>query len=181
MTYANRGKSMWPVIRSILAVIAGFVVASVIMMINETANARVFYPDFARQAEAKDKEITQQAVQQGVDANSSEVLKQRREAVREILANAPLGALLVVVFGWAISSVAGGFFAAWIVGRSPITHGVVLGVLLTLAGIANNLMIPPPAWFWVLTIVVFLPATFMGARLAPTRAASPTATTVPIT
>ena len=172
---------MWPVFRSILGVIAGFVVASVIMMVNETANARVFFPGFAEQAAAKDKAITQNAVDQGLAADSSEVLMQRREAVREVMAGAPVGALLVVIFGWAISSIAGAFVATWIAGRSPITHGVILGVLLTLAGIANNLMIPPPTWFWVLTIIVFLPATFLGARLAPKRTGEPTAATVPVT
>jgi hypothetical protein len=44
---------------------------------------------------------------------------------------------------------------------------MVLGVLLTLAGVANNLMLPPPVWFWIATFAVFLPATYIGARLVP--------------
>ncbi len=45
-------------------------------------------------------------------------------------------------------------------------HALILGGLLTLAGIANNLMLPPPAWFWLPTLLVFLPAAFAGARMA---------------
>ncbi len=42
---------MWAVIRSILAVIAGFVAASAVMMIVETANGRLLYPELGKQAE----------------------------------------------------------------------------------------------------------------------------------
>jgi hypothetical protein len=43
---------MWAVIRSILAVIAGFVVASVVMMIVETANGRLLYPELRKRLKA---------------------------------------------------------------------------------------------------------------------------------
>ena len=42
---------MLAVIRSILAVIAGFVAASVVMMIVESANGRLLYPDLGKRAE----------------------------------------------------------------------------------------------------------------------------------
>jgi hypothetical protein len=44
-----------------------------------------------------------------------------------------------------------------------------LGVLLTLAGVANNLMLPPPLWFWIASLIVLLPAAYLGARLAQAR------------
>jgi len=72
-----------------------------------------------------------------------------------------------VLFGWALGSLVGGFAAAWIGKRSPVGHALVLGGLLTLAGIANNLMLPPPLWFWVAGLAVFFPAAYAGARLAP--------------
>ena len=165
---------MRSVIRSVLAVIAGFVVASAVMMCVEQANAHVFYPGFAERAAATDKEIISEAEASGVAPDSREVLVCRREAVREILASAPVGALLVVAFGWVLGSVPGGFVAAWIGGRAPVVHGLVLGGLLTLAGIANNLMLPPPVWFWIATMIVFVPAAYVGARLAPTKTVQPT-------
>jgi hypothetical protein len=30
-----------------------------------------------------------------------------------------------------------------------------------------NLMLPPPLWFWIAGLAVFMPATIAGARLAP--------------
>jgi hypothetical protein len=65
--------------------------------------------------------------------------------------------------------VAGGYLATLISGKPPYGHAVVLGVF-ALAGVANNLMLPPPLWFWIATIAVFLPATFAGAWLVPPRA-----------
>ncbi len=110
-------------VRSILAVVAGFVVASVLMMVVETINGRFLYPQLGKLAEgATDK-----------------------EALRSIFAGAPVGALLVVIFGWVLGSHVGGYVAAWIGRRAPIGHALVLGGFLTLAGIANNLTFPPPS------------------------------------
>jgi hypothetical protein len=169
---------MMRVLRSLLGVIAGFVMASVVMMAVEYANAHFFYPDFAKLAEAKDKQATQDALAsapEGTTADSPLVLKRRRGVVKELLAGAPVGALLVVALGWVLGSVAGGFVAAWIGRRAPVVHGLVLGGLLTLAGIANNLMLPPPLWFWIATLVVFVPSAYFGARLAPKKSMQATA------
>jgi hypothetical protein len=39
-------------------------------------------------------------------------------------------------------------------------------VRLILAGIADNLMIPPPLWFRVAGLSVVLPSAYIGARAA---------------
>ena len=136
---------MWSVVRSVLAVIAGFIAASAIMMVVETVNGRVLYPELAKSAEG----VTD------------------REQIKSILAGAPFGSLAVVIIGWALGGAAGGFLTTLISRKPPGRHAQALGALLTLAGIANNLMLPPPFWFWIATLVVFLPATFVGARLVP--------------
>jgi hypothetical protein len=133
------------IIRSILAVVAGFVVASAVMMAVEAVNGRYLYPELGKLAEG----VTD------------------REVLRSIFAGAPAGAFLVVILGWVLGSLAGGCVAAWIGRRAPVGHALVLGGLLTLGGIANNLMIPPPLWFWVAGLVVLIPAAYAGARLAP--------------
>jgi hypothetical protein len=139
---------MGRIIRSVLAVIAGFVAASAIMMIVEATNGKLLYPELGKRAE-------------GV---------MDREEIRAIMASAPVGALVVVLVGWALGSVAGGFLATLISRKPPYGHALILGVVLTLAGVANNLMLPPPVWFWVATFAVFLPATYVGARFVPRRA-----------
>lgn len=137
---------MGKIVRSILAVIAGFIAASIVMLCVESLNGRVLYPELGKLAEGvKDREV-----------------------IRSLLASAPIGALVVVLVGWALGSMVGGLVAAWIGSHAPLPHALVLGALLTLAGIANNLMLPPPAWFWIPTLLVFLPAAYVGARTAPT-------------
>ena len=116
---------MWKAVRSVAAVIAGFVAASAVMMLIESVNRHVLYPEVGKLAEGMTD----------------------KEAIRALLASAPVGALLVVLLGWVLGSLLGGFLAAWIGWNAPVAHALVLGGLLTLAGIANNLMLPPPAWF----------------------------------
>ena len=136
---------MGKVVRSIGAVIVGFVVASLVMALIEFVNGHVLYPELGKAAEGMTD----------------------REAIRALMASAPVGAFLMVLFGWALGSLVGGFLAAWIGWSAPVANALVLGGLLTLAGIANNLMLPPPGWFWILSLVVLLPAAYAGARLAP--------------
>ncbi|MDZ4115316.1 MAG: hypothetical protein U1C54_04795 [Xanthomonadaceae bacterium] len=81
------------------------------------------------------------------------------------MATAPIGALVVVIAGWALGSVVGGWLAAKLAPRSPVAHALVLGGVLTLAGIANNMMIPPPMWFWLGSLAVLIPGCYFGARL----------------
>ena len=135
------------ILRSIGAVVAGFVAASIVMMIVEMLNGRVFYPGLAKAAEG----VTD------------------REVIRGIFAAAPVGALLVVIVGWILGGLAGSWVAARTAGRSGATHGLVLGVLLTCAGVANNLALPPPFWFWVASLVVLLPSAYVGAKVADRR------------
>ncbi len=130
-------------LRSIAAVVAGFIAASIVMMIVEAINGRLLYPELGKAG-------------QGVTD---------REAIRVLFATAPLGAFLVVIIGWILGSVVGGWTTARLAAKAKAGHSLVLGGLLTLAGVANNLMLPPPIWFWVASLVVLLPSAYLGARL----------------
>lgn len=134
---------MRPWLRSVLAVVVGFVVASAVMMAIEALNGRVLYPELGKMAEG----ITD------------------REAIRRLMASAPTGAFLVVLLGWALGGFAGGLTAAGFGKRSPSGHALALGALLTLGAIANNLMLPPPLWFWIAGLAVCLPAAYAGGLL----------------
>jgi hypothetical protein len=83
---------MRSVFRSIAAVIAGFIAASIVMMSIESINGRILYPELAKAATG----LTD------------------REALRALLAAAPSGALLVVMVGWCLGGIAGGLS-----GRAP--------------------------------------------------------------
>ena len=81
---------MGKTVRSILALIAGFIAASAVMMLFEIVNGRVLYPELGKMAEGMTD----------------------REAIRALLATAPVGAFLVVLLGWVAGSFGGGFLAA---------------------------------------------------------------------
>ena len=132
-------------LRSVAAVAAGFIAASIVMMIVETINGRILHPELAKAADG----VTD------------------RDTIRALLATAPVGAFLVVIAGWILGGVAGGWLTARLAAHATARHGLLLGALLTLAGVANNLMVPPPLWFWIASLVVLMPAAYMGARLAP--------------
>jgi hypothetical protein len=134
-------------LRNIGAVLAGFVAASIVMMIVESINGHFLYPALGKAAEG----VTD------------------RERIRALVAAAPAGALLVVIGGWILGGVTGGWVATRLSARRTVAPGLVLGALLTLAGVANNLMIPPPPWFWIVSLAVLMPAAYFGARLARAR------------
>ena len=129
-------------VRSILGVVAGFIAASAVMMVFEAINGHVIYPELG-QAAAKVQDPGQ---------------------MRALMVTVPTGAMAIVLAGWAVGAFVGGWVAQRIGRGDAGPTGVVLGLLLTTAGIANNLMIPPPLWFWVAGMLVLLPGAWLGAR-----------------
>jgi hypothetical protein len=73
-------------LRRIAAVVAGFIVASIVMMIIESINGRLLFLGLWKAAEG----LTD------------------REQIRALVAKAPVGALLVVIVGWILGGIAGG-------------------------------------------------------------------------
>lgn len=135
-------------VRGILGIVAGFVAASAVMMVFEGINGHVIYPELGAAAAQ-----VQDAAQ-----------------MRALMADIPAGAMAVVLAGWAVGAFVGGWVAQRIGRGEAARTGLILGLLLTAAGIANNLMIPPPRWFWVAGMLVLLPGAWLGARVAAPRA-----------
>ena len=136
------------VIRSVLAIVAGAAGASAVIGGVEFLGQKV-YP-----------------LPPGVDPMNPESLAAAMPSI-------PAGALLIVLFGWALGSVVAGWLAGTIAGRAPLVHGLVVGLLLTTAGIANMLAVPHPAWFFVLGLMVFLPSALAGAGASVRRGEEP--------
>ena len=131
-----------PILRSVLAVILGIVLAGFLIWAVEGIGHRV-YP-----------------VPEGVDLTNP-------QAVAAFIDEAPLGALLFVILAWGVGTLAGGWLAAMVAGRSATLHALIVGAVMLAGGIMNMVMIPHPPWFWILGVLVFLPAAWLGARLAP--------------
>jgi hypothetical protein len=139
------------ILRNVLAVIAGFVLGSIVNMSLVTAGPHVF------------------ALPPGVDMNDMNTLKssahlmQPKNFVFPFLAHA-LGTLV------------GALTAHLIAASRRSVFAYIIGVLNLAGGIAASFMIPAPTWFIVLDLLVaYIPmawlASTLGRTLRPDRAA----------
>jgi hypothetical protein len=129
-------------IRNILSVFAGVVAAFIIIMGVEYINS-MNHP-----------------FPQGMNPNDAENFK-------AYVAGLPISALLVVVLGWALGSLLCGFVIGKINPNSASKRlPIVAGAALTIASILNMVEIPHPTWMMIVGIVIFIPLTMLGYRLA---------------
>ncbi|MBK6472343.1 MAG: hypothetical protein IPF94_17000 [Betaproteobacteria bacterium] len=128
-------------LRVLLAVVAGFVVGSVVNMALVTVSGRVIPPPAGA-------DVT---TMEGVEGGSSSI--QARHFIFPFMAHA-LGALV------------GALVACWLApGKSPVPAYIVGGLFL-LGGIANALMLPAPAWFVAADLLLaYVPAAWLGQAL----------------
>jgi hypothetical protein len=125
------------VLRSIGAVIAGMIVAFLLVFASEGISHKIFPPP--------------------PGMNMSDMVQ-----VKAFVSTLPLSALLIVLTGWLIAT----FVAAWVatkIARGPIA-GFILGALLLAVGIANAFIIPQPLWFSIASFVIYIGATVAGVR-----------------
>src|SRR5262245_12693 len=131
-------------VRSILAVVLAFIVASVLITAVEFVG-HLLYPPLSNGGPGD------------------------MEAMRASWAQAPIGAKLFVLLAWAVGSLAGGWVAAWIARRAAVVHALIVGALLMAAGVYWIVVLDSPVWFWVVALATFLPPAYVGARFAPSR------------
>ena len=133
---------MSPTVRGVVAVILGLVLAFAITFAVEGINSQIYpFPP-------------------GTDLADP-------VSVKPAIAAMPEAALAVVLVGWFVSALAGAWLAAHFAkpaGWPPLTVGVVLFA----AAVGNMLMIPHPAWFWIIGVAIYPVATWLGARMGGT-------------
>jgi hypothetical protein len=127
-------------LRKVGAVIAGFIVASAVMMVFEFTNSKIF--TFPANLDRSDL-----------------------NAVREFARTLPQTAFLLVLGGWAVGS----FLAGWVVRKiareSGLTLPVILSALLLLGGILNFMFLPHPLWVMALGVLIFLTLPLAGFKI----------------
>lgn len=87
-------------------------------------------------------------------------------ALQAIVDQIPAAAFLIILMGWAAASFFGAWLAARIAGRAPFVHGMIVAVLLLIAGVMNMMLVPHPIWVWILGVAAFLGFGYLGSRLA---------------
>lgn len=132
---------MPPILRRILAVLAGMVTGFVLVALVESAGHTVYPPP-------KDIDFTDPA------------------ALNAYVRSIPLGALLFVLLAWVVGTFGGAWVAARLAGRQPMLHAGIIGALLLAASVANLIAIPHPVWFSVSAVVLVPLSAWRAGRLA---------------
>jgi hypothetical protein len=125
-------KHVWPAL-------AGFVVASIVMLIFEYTNSFLF------------------PIPADVNWNDG-------EAVRKFTSSLPWTAYVLVVLGWMIGAFKGGCVASYLAGDTKYRSALALGVTLTIAGYFNVAMLGHPTAFIAIALPQFLIWTYLGHR-----------------
>jgi hypothetical protein len=128
------------IIRNVLSIFAGTFVAIILIALVQTV-AHTLYPP-----------------PPGTDFND-------KESLAQIMMQAPLGALLLVILSYAVGTFVGSALAARLSApEGPIRQGLFVGALMLIAGVMNLKAIPHPLWFWIACIAVFIWTGWFGAQ-----------------
>jgi hypothetical protein len=135
---------MNPILRNILAVIAGWLVGSVINMALIQVGHMV-YP------------------LEGVDINDM-------EALASVMPTQEAQYFIFPFLAHALGALVGAAIAAMIAIKHKMKMALVVGLLFLLGGIMVNYMITGPTWFTVLDIVVaYIPMAWIGGKIVGKR------------
>ena len=130
-------------LRTILGTIAGLLAALLLMLGIEFGATTLFPPP------------------PGLDLHDEADLAQ-------FVAMAPSGMKAMVVLGWALAGLAGGWVAAKIA-RPPRAAALAIGLLVAAGCLLNVATIPHPLWMNALGVLLPVPLALLGARLAGKR------------
>lgn len=128
-------------IRKILAVLAGTVVAVVSIAAMQTVGHQL-YP-----------------LPADIDFSDPRVLD-------SVMFDAPPGALLLVIASYIAGTIVGGLAASLIARSSTYVYTAIIGTLMTIGTLINVTSIPHPLWFSVTAIVGIIASIFIASRLA---------------
>lgn len=133
---------MTPILKNVLAVIAGFVIGASVNM-----GLIMLGPSIIPPPEGVDM-TTPEGLQAGVH------LLEAKHYIMPFLAHA-------------LGTLAGAFFAARIAANRKSLFAMVIGVIFLLGGIAASRMIPAPTWFVAMDLLLaYLPMAWLGWKFA---------------
>jgi hypothetical protein len=130
------------VIRNVIAVVAGIIIAFGLIMLIEKIGHMIYPPP-------ADLDWSDPAV------------------IRPYIATLPILALLFPLFAW----MAGTFFgslAACFIGRArPLAFPGIVGGLVLAGTVANFIIIPHPLWFSILSVIGIASSAWLAMQLCP--------------
>ena len=131
-----------PIVRKIVAVVAGAIVAGLVVGLVEMMGHLIFPPPA------------------GLDISKPEDQARLMEVI-------PMGAKIAVVLAWFIGSFAGAA-VAMLISKHAFPGGVVAGLMVA-ASVATTQMFPHPVWMMVAAVLLPLLAAFLAKGLLKDR------------
>lgn len=91
-------------------------------------------------------------------------------AIASYMAQVPASAMMLQLLNYLVCSLIAGAVATLISGRVISRPALAVGIVITLASIANVFMLPgQPVWFVVISLLMHIPAALVGYALARSR------------
>lgn len=128
-------------IRKIVAVVAGAVIAVVLVMLIQKLGHSLYPPP------------------EGLDPADQEFMQ-------EYIANLPWGPLAFVIGSYFVATLVGGWTAAAIAGEQPLLFSGIVAAFVLAGAIAAVSMFPHPTWFTVTALAGIVLAALLAAGLA---------------
>jgi len=131
---------MNPILKNILAVVAGAVIGSIVNMSIITWSGSVIPPP------------------EGADVTTMEGLKASMHLFQP-------KHFLMPFLAHALGTLVGAFIAARIAANKHFRFALIIGFIFLAGGIANVMMLPSPLWFTMLDLVVaYIPMAYLGGK-----------------
>lgn len=87
------------------------------------------------------------------------------ESLKSYLPTAPVGSFALLILAHAAAA----FISGWLISIFAKTNiqflALITGLIWTLVGVTNIVMLPHPIWFSIADTCVFLPMTILGTKL----------------
>ena len=90
-----------------------------------------------------------------------------KTAIANYMAQVPASAMMLQLLNYFVCSLLAGAVATLFSGRAVSRPALIVGVIITLASVANMLMLPgQPLWFLAVTLLLHIPAALLGYAIA---------------
>jgi hypothetical protein len=131
---------MQPTVRSALVLLAGVVVAVIVVSIGDAVAGSIY------------------SLPAGIDRSNP-------ESMRQAVAGLPAAAFLLLLAGWVLAAAVGSYVAARLASHARAIHGLIVAVFVLVATVSNLAAIPHPTWLWPATIILIPAAGWLATRL----------------
>lgn len=131
-------------VRKFLAVVAGLVVALLLVMLIQKFGHSLFPPP--------------------ADMDTGD-----QEFMRKYVASLPWGPLAFVIASYVLSAFCGGLVAAMLAGEWPLIFSGIIALAVLAGAVSTMVMIPHPTWFAIAAVGGIVLAAFMAAGVAANR------------